>query len=139
MRAKALHQLQSEQHHAPSIDRVVPAVDGNAALCRLRGEAIPPPASPLRSTQIRQHLLTILELMFYDASKRHVRQRARAWAADHRARAGYPIPALGAGSRLCRASRSIPPPNCLPLNAHHLMRTSSQGSGLRTPDPGPVR
>ena len=35
---------------------------------------------------------------------------ARAWAADHRARAGSPSSSLGAGSRLCRASRSIPPP-----------------------------
>ncbi len=49
------------------------------------------------------------EHMFYDGSKRHVWQRARAWAADHRARAGYPSSPPGAGSRLCRASRSIPP------------------------------
>ena len=49
--------------------------------------------------------------MFYNLGKRHVWQRARAWAADHRARAGYPSSSLGAGSRLCRASRSIPPPN----------------------------
>ncbi len=36
---------------------------------------------------------------------------ALTWAATDRARAGSPSSTLGAGSRLCRASRSTPPPN----------------------------
>jgi len=40
--------------------------------------------------------------------------RTRAWAATDLARAGSPSSTPGAGSRLCRASRSIPPPNRLP-------------------------
>ena len=60
------------------------------------------PVSPASSPKTAsRNPLTRKEHLFYSIPKRHVWQRARAWAADHRARAGYPSPTLGAGSRLC--------------------------------------
>jgi hypothetical protein len=53
----------------------------------------------LNRTLTFPELLTEQEHVFYSVNKRHVWQRARAWAADHRARAGYPSSTLGAGSR----------------------------------------
>jgi hypothetical protein len=72
--------------------------------------------------------------MFYTTFKRHVRHERMTWAATDRARAGYPSPTLGAGSRLRLspqtggASRSIPPFS--PMYHSHPMVILSKAKNL---------